>query len=301
MGSLRLGSSTLARCAVAAGLLGLSCGSEGDAARRRHLPSGPTAEAQPVPGLRASSDLETTPETAWIPPGTFDCPLGKGDPKAWCEAGTPARFEAEVDRAIEQVVREQPGLFQAGDVSGKILDEEPFHLAVARLLQERGFCTGWDLLDLQVRNSAGFSEQYDLFDRGGHLRHREDRLRSTCTPASFPLDAAERIDSLRLGFYGITCADGRTPPRNGEGRLPMGCTGFVTATPKDARGADVDARVHGPYITWELEQRYEFVRVEDYPDVRFNKILKPASRGEFRLCATVQTHTDCIAVRVTAN
>ena len=75
----------------------------------------------------------------------------------------------------------------------------------------------------------------------------------------------------------------------------------MTATPKDAHGADVDARIHGPYITWELEQRYEFVRLEDYPDVLFNKILRPDSRGDFRLCATVQTHTDCLYARVTAN
>ena len=291
--------SSLVLGAVAAGLLGLSCGADGDAARREGSPSGPTVAAQPS-GPRALSDPEPTPQPAWVPPGTSDCPLGKGDPKAWCEAGATARFAAEVDAAVEQVVREQPALFQGSDVSGRVLDEEPFHLAVARLLQARGFCAGWDLLDLQVRNSNAFSEQYDLFDRGGHLRAREDRLRSTCTPASFPLAAAERIDSLRVGFYGITCADGRTPPRNGEGRLPLGCTGFVTATPKDARGADVDARVHGPHVTWELEQRLEFVRLEDYPDVPFNKIVKPTSRGEFRLCATVQTHTDCVAARVTA-
>jgi hypothetical protein len=298
MGSLRRRSS-LVLGAVAVGLLGLSCRGDGDATRRADSPSGPTA-AQPASGLRALSDPEPTPQPAWVPPGTFDCPLGKGDPKAWCEAGRPAHFAAEVEAAVDQVVREQPALFQGGEVSGRILDEEPFHLAVARLLQARGFCAGWDLLDLQVRNGSGFSEQYDLFDRGGNLRAGEDRLRSTCTPASFPLDAAERIHSLRVGFYGITCADGRTPPRNGEGRLPLGCTGFVTATPKDARGADVDARVHGPYVTWEVEQRYEFVRVEDYPDVPFNKILKPDSRGEFRLCATVQTHTDCLSARVTA-
>ena len=286
---------------MAAGLLSLSCGAGGDATRPGDAPSGPTEAAPPFSGLRAFTDLEPTPQPAWIPPGTFECPLGKGDPKAWCEAGRPASFAAEVDAAVEQVVREQPSLFQEGDVSGRILDEEPFHLAVARLLQEKGFCSGWDLIDLQVRNSNGFSEQYDLFDRGGRLRAREDRLRSTCTPASFPLDAAERIDSMRLGFYGITCADGRTPPRNGDGRLPLGCTGFVTATPKDALGADVDRRVHGPHITWELEQRLPFVRVEDYPEVPFNKILKPETRGEFRLCATVQTHTACLQARVTAN
>jgi hypothetical protein len=298
MGSRRRRSSALVLWAAAAGLLGLSCGADG-VTRREDLPSGPTG-APPASGLRALSDPEPTPQPVWVPPGTFDCSLGKGNPEALCEAGPPATFAAEVDGAVEQVVREQRALFQGGDVSARILDEEPFHLAVARLLQARGFCSGWDLLDLQVRNSNGFSEQYDLFDRGGHLRAREDRLRSTCAPASFPLAAAERIDSLRVGFYGITCADGRTPPRNGDGRLPLGCTGFVTATPKDAHGADVDARVHGPYITWELEQRYEFVRVESYPDVAFNKILKPDSRGEFRLCATVQTHTACLSARVTA-
>ena len=40
------------------------------------------------------------------------------------------------------------------------------------------------------------------------------------------------IDSVRVAFYGIRCVDGQTPPNNGLGKLPVGCSGFVTATPK---------------------------------------------------------------------
>src|SRR5688500_10855344 len=118
MGPLRRRSS-LALGAVAVGLLGLSCGTDRDFTRREDSPSGPTAAAQPASGLRALSDPEPTAQPAWVPPGTFDCPLGKGDPQAWCEAGRPAHFSAEVEAAVEQVVREQPALFQGGDVSGR--------------------------------------------------------------------------------------------------------------------------------------------------------------------------------------
>ena len=127
------------------------------------------------------------------------------------------------------------------------------------------------------------------------------RVRSTCHPASFPLSAAERIDSLRVGFYRIQCPPGVTKPPNSSGRLPEGCLGNVTATPKDKFFNDVDARIHGPYITWELEQRRGFVAMRDDENTPFNKALRAQGTGDFALCATVQGHRGCLEGTVTEN
>jgi hypothetical protein len=173
---------------------------------------------------------------------------------------------------------------------------------VIRILQAQGLCAGWDLTDLQVRNSNDFSEHYDLFDARGFL-HTDpaDRVRSTCRPADFPLSAADRIDTIRVGFYGIDCPAGVRKPPNSANRLPVGCLGHVTASPKDRFFNDVDVRAHGPYITWDLEQRRAFVGMRDDDVSLFNKNLRGAEPGSFALCATIQGKRGCLAGDVTAN
>jgi hypothetical protein len=53
--------------------------------------------------------------------------------------------------------------------------------------------------------------------------------------------------SVRVGFYGFneSCAD---RPRNAEGVLPVGCTGFATATPKGPDGADQPFALHSSAV-----------------------------------------------------
>jgi len=259
---------------------------------------GPVPSPDPEPPV-ASPAPSGQPE--WIPPGTFACALGPGDKNAGCGAETPV-FADVVNAAVDRVIAEQRALFPEGDITARVRNEEAIHVAVARILQAQGFCAGWDLIDLQVRDSNEFSEQYDLFDHRGFLYlNPAQRVRSTCHPASFPLSAAERIDSLRVGFYRIQCPAGVTKPPNSSGRLPEGCLGLVTATPKDKFFNDVDARFHGPYITWELEQRRGFVAMRDDENTPFNKALRAQGTGSFSLCATVQGHRGCLEGTVTEN
>lgn len=291
---------------MAVALMTLSCGGLDGDAPRAHSPLAATKPASagawaPHGGTPATP----SPAPPWLPVGTFSCPLGNGDMSAVCAArgGEPV-FLARVHAAVDEVVRTRPELFDLSRVVGEngylVLDVERFHLAVAGLLQAQGLCAGWDLSELQVKGSAGFSEQYQLLHTNDHLRRGADAFRSTCTPASFPIDAADRIHSVRVGFYSITCEDGRTPPRNGARELPEECTGWVTASPKDRNDDDVDARIHGPHITWELRQDDEHVTVEDFPGVAFNKWLRGRVVGPFALCATVQGKTGCLEGTVTA-
>jgi hypothetical protein len=290
--------------AATAGLLAVSCGGRNDDDAGGGSPSAPSAGGPPVASPTPAPEPSPSPaapagQPVWVPPGTFACALGPGDKDSGCDAGTPV-FADEVNAAVDRVVTEQRSLFPGGDITARVRDEEAIHVAVARILQAQGLCAGWDLIDLQVRNSNEFSEQYDLFDaRGFFITDASRRFRSTCHPARFPLSAHDRIDSLRVAFYGIQCPAGVQKPPNSSGRLPVGCLGHVTATPKDRFFADVDARVHGPYITWELRQRRGFVSVRDDENTAFNKAVRAHSPGFFALCATVQGHTGCLEGEVT--
>ena len=292
----------LAVIASAAGLLALACGSDRNPAGE--TPPSTTPSAAPAPQAGDEPDAPAASpfpngQPVWIPPGTFECALGPGNPDAGCGAGTP-NFAADVNAAVDRVIAEQIHLFPDRDITSRVRDEEAVHLAVIQILQGQGYCAGWDLTDLQVRDSNEFSEHYDLFDARGFLyTDPARRVRSTCHPASFPLTAAERIHSIRVGFYGIQCPAGVQKPPNSSGRLPLGCLGLVTATPKDKFSNDVDGRVHGPYIDWDLQQRRGVVGMRDSETTPFNKALRAANTGSFVLCATIQGKQGCLEGAVT--
>ena len=279
-------------------LLSLSCGGSGN-------DDTPDTPAAPAPVPSPSADVPSpapTGQPVWIPPGTFACAFGPGNKDFACD--TPTNLFADaVNAAVDKVIAEQLDLFPDRDITSRVRNEEAVHLAVIQILQAQGFCAGWDLVDLQVRNSNDFSEHYDLFDPRGFLyTDPADRVRSTCHPADFPLSAADRIDSIRVGFYGIQCPAGVPKPPNSSGRLPVGCLGHVTATPKDKFFNDVDARAHGPYISWNLQQRRAaIVSMRDDPNTPFNKALRANDSGSFVLCATVQGKTGCLEGFVSDN
>lgn len=119
----------------------------------------------------------------------------------------------------------------------------------------------------------------------------------TPVPAATPTPAPNRgpIDSIRVGFFGIECKNGKPKPRNGERRLPVGCIGFVTATPKDRNNIDVPANVHGPNIEWRLMWGNGTVEVKKPTFASdFNKDVLGLRPGEFSLCATVKGVEGCL-------
>ena len=236
-------------------------------------------------------------------PSAASCPIGPGSVTATCARHVPA-FVADVDAAIAQLVTEHPEIFDLTRVSGEgqyyVKDTQAYYAGVIRNLQARNFCAGFDLVELQLKNSQSFSEQYNILLSNGHARRGDGSYRATCSPAAFPLTAEDIIDHVRVGFFGFRCADGITPPRNGDGKLPIGCSGNVTATPKNYRGEDVDARIHGDRIEWRLEQEFPgVVRMDDFPGVDFNKTLVGLEKGHFTLCAEVKGVTGCLHAEVT--
>jgi hypothetical protein len=115
------------------------------------------------------------------------------------------------------------------------------------------------------------------------------------TPTPTPAGGANGIYEIRVGFFGINCGKGNPTPRNGEKKLPVGCRGYVTATPKKANGDDVPASVHGPDIEWFVLTGEDKIDVQD-PTFKsdFNKDVVGERTGSFGLCATVRNVTGCL-------
>src|SRR5688500_14089687 len=119
-------------------------------------------------------------------------------------------------------------------------------------------------------------------------------------PTPTPTPDPGSIYDIRVAFFGIKCTNGKAEPNNGWKELPVGCRGFVTATPKRQDGTDVPAKEHGPDIDWFMLYGDEFVRV-DPPTFEsdFNKDVVGLQVGGFGLCATVKGVTGCLAGKVT--
>jgi hypothetical protein len=220
--------------------------------------------------------------------GTVDTSCGRQSPA----------FLEDVDGAIDLLGEQRPELFNFNDTAGsgqwRVLDADRYFAGVIANLQAKDYCAGFDLQNLQIKNSNSFSEDYDILLASGFVRRGASTYRQTCSPANFPLDPAEVIDSVRVAFFGFRCPDGVAEPRNAEGKLPIGCQGNLTATPKNKDGGDVDPRVHGTQIAWTLEQVRTYVRLIDYPDQPFNKSLFALDPGHFTLCAIVKERRGCL-------
>lgn len=118
-------------------------------------------------------------------------------------------------------------------------------------------------------------------------------------PTPTPTPDPGSIYDIRVAFFGINCGKGNPVPNNGWKKLPKGCRGYVTATPKRADGSDVPAKEHGPDIDWYMLYGSEFVDVQEPTfESDFNKDVVGLKVGGFGLCATVKGVTGCLAGQV---
>jgi hypothetical protein len=118
------------------------------------------------------------------------------------------------------------------------------------------------------------------------------------TAAPTPTPAPNPISYVRVAFYGVRCPGGGAPD-NLERKLPLGCRGSVTATPKKEDGTDVRPEDHGPDVQWELMHGERIVDVKAVPGQDFNRELVPQRPGPFLLCATVRGVMGCLTAEVT--
>jgi hypothetical protein len=258
-------------------------------------PTVPSTTAPPV----------TTPPTTTPPVGgAGECPLGKGTADTSCRTTSPT-FVDQVDAAIDELVRQQPQIFDLNDQRGPgaymVRDVNAYYAGVVKNLQTTGVCAGFDFEFLNVKNTNEFSDRYDIITSTGHARRGTGTYQGSCFPANFPVDAREVIAYIRVAFYGFGCPAGITPPHPANGKLPIGCEGYLTATPKDRNGEDVDSRIHGDNIVWKLEDGKGVVDTHHHDGQPFNWTIEPRLLGTFRFCATLQGIQGCLNGEVIPN
>jgi hypothetical protein len=121
-----------------------------------------------------------------------------------------------------------------------------------------------------------------------------------CSPAAFPLTVEDVLHRVHVLPVGIECADARIAiPSLDKREIPAGCMMIITATPKDKNLADVDPRLHGPDIKWDVPVGDFRIKVEDYHGVAFNKKVIGLEPGEFGICAEVAKVAGCMNATVT--
>jgi hypothetical protein len=252
--------------------------------------------------------LAPTPTPTPTPPpstGSSTCALGKGTADTSCHKST-NNFGQQVDDAIELLVRQRPELFDLTDQRGPggylVKDFDAYYAGVVKNLQALpGVCAGFDFEFLNVKNTNEFSEQFDVLASSGHARRGASAYQGSCFPANFPVDPKDVIAYVRVAFFGFQCDPGVVPPPNPLGKLPQGCVGFVTATPKDKDGVDVDPRIHGQEIAWLLTEGKGVVDTHHVDGQPFNWELQPLRLGAFQFCATLQGVTGCLNGEVIPN
>lgn len=262
-------------------------------------PAPPTVPPVAVPDSSPTAGGETASANS--------CPLGTGDPGAACSSRSP-ELTAAVEAAIDRLVRERPELFDLSEEAApdtgqyRVRDKEGYLDGLVASLRAAGLCAErtLDRQRILAKSTNAFSEEWDVLTSRGFIWRGSYSYRQTCEPAVFPVAPEDLVAYVRTAFFAFECNAGVSAPPPPEGRMPLGCDGFVTATPKQRNGDDVPAWIHGTEVAWELREGAEVVKVE--PDPRFsnpfNKILRPRGvEGSFVLCATVLGKEGCLRGR----
>lgn len=106
---------------------------------------------------------------------------------------------------------------------------------------------------------------------------------ATATPTVAPGGGA--IVFVRTGFFGGRCTSGGDV-KNGQ-PLPIGCTGFATATPLGAGDVKLGPEVHGYECRWTTD-RPDVVSIAVSGDNPFNADVTALRSGTAHISATVK-------------
>jgi hypothetical protein len=257
--------------------------------------SAPTAVPPATPTPTPVAAPTPTPSTVQMVEA--GCTSGRGTANASC-ARSSSFYLADLDAAIDRVVREHPEYFNLketrGEGSYKILDKGAYRSAVIDALGNRGYCAALDMFRdyFLLKKDDDRSEQFEIEGPSDFIRRGYQSFSTACHPASFPLAASEVVVKMWVGLYDFTCDPVSAAPPAPEKTLPMACDGYITATPKDKNLKTVPAAAHGADITWFVRNGEDRIRFLDW-NQPFNKRVVPLSPGEFSICATVLEVTGC--------
>lgn len=100
-----------------------------------------------------------------------------------------AGFQKDVDDAIITLQHERPDIF-----NGNYIDKAgAYYVGLIKVLDRKGLCAGYDGEELAVKIDNSYNEQYDVQTATGLVRFGPVSYRSTCYPASFPIQPGPPI------------------------------------------------------------------------------------------------------------
>jgi hypothetical protein len=289
---------------------------------RSHLPlallvfsglscAGPSSSSGPVPPVSSTASgssvsIKTSSPLPSASPSAAVCRYGSGTLEGECRRRADQLLVADVNAAIDRLAEHHPEYFDLESTAGpgqwRVLQPQAYLAGLVDELRTAGFCAETDKASIvSVKNSSDVSEDYNVLLPTDHVQRGSRLYAQTCRPASFPVEAKDAIAYVRVHFYSVDCPDGMTAPRNGANELPLGCRGFLTATPKQRNNLDVPHHIVGNEITWWMEKGADKIEVHEYPDDNvYNKILVPRHVGAYQICASSHGVVGCQDAEVLA-
>jgi hypothetical protein len=125
-----------------------------------------------------------------LPPSPTGCTLPSSREVA-CGRDDSSRYINDVTAAIEQVLKEQPDLFNYGDTAAgtgwpAVKNLAAYHGAVVQILTKKGYCAIDDGEEIAVKQgSNSMSEQFDINFQDKYIRLGQGIYRASCFPAAF--------------------------------------------------------------------------------------------------------------------
>jgi hypothetical protein len=151
----------------------------------------PAQTPTPTPATPPPSNATPAPSAPTpAPPSASACRLGNGGGSGNNCPYQSASFQNDVERAIDNVIRTYPSLFNMRDDRCPqgcpfVRDTDGYWEAVTNEMRRMGYCAVHDGEELAVKNTNAFNDQYDIISGEGYIRRGAGSYRSTCYPAWF--------------------------------------------------------------------------------------------------------------------
>jgi hypothetical protein len=99
-------------------------------------------------------------------------------------------FQAQVEEAMDELIRDQPQIFNLDAPGGpgifQIRSVGQYYVGLIERLDRKGLCADFDGEELQVKRDNSFNDQYDVQTSNNFVLRGPTMYKSTCLPAAFP-------------------------------------------------------------------------------------------------------------------
>jgi len=147
-------------------------------------------ETLPAPPPVTPTTPAATPAPSTPVPPAAACGIGPGGGSGRSCPRHSESYLREVERAIDDLVREEPSLFDQRKTRGcgncyQVLNPTRYVQRLTEMVARQGLCAHYDGEELAVKANNGFNDQYDVLTSDMYIRRQGGSYRSTCYPAWF--------------------------------------------------------------------------------------------------------------------